>query len=100
MQCPSCGETKLMATTTVTVVCELAARGGGVKVGGVSVTQVDIKESWAIDQDTREEKKVRGPIVCPACAEEMVYVVDHPKNPVVIPWEEAKHLTYEELLQR
>lgn len=100
MQCPHCSDSTLMATTTITVVCELAARGGAVKVGGVSVNQVDIKNSWAIDPDTKEERKVRGPITCAACGGEMVYVVDHPKNPVAISWAEAQDLTYEELLKR
>lgn len=79
MKCPHCESEELLCPAHITVMLHPAKRGGSVKVGGVKVTQVDIKAAW--DEDGGgNPKKIKGPFKCVDCGEDSFYVVGAPKN--------------------
>ncbi len=72
MKCILCGSDELKARVTLSYDVPLAQRMGTVKVGGLKVTQLDVKEAW----DNSGSR--RGPIYCQNCGEEHYYLVGDP----------------------
>lgn len=72
MKCVLCGSEDLKARVTISYNVPLAQRMGTVKVGGLKVTQLDVKEAW----DGLGSR--RGPIYCQDCGEEHYYLVGDP----------------------
>lgn len=91
MKCPSCGSEKLIASVTIHKTLELAKRGGSVKVGGVKISQVDLKQAWE-KTGPGGEKPIRGPIMCNDCDEMLFYVVGAKSNPYKGHFKEAVKL--------
>lgn len=79
-KCLECGDPELFASITLTRFVPLADRNGTIKIGGVKIGQIDLKNTWDADP-MGEEKKVRGPIFCGSCNAEHFYVVGSP-NPL------------------
>lgn len=59
MNCLCCDSDELLGHVVLAYDVPLAKRGGGIKVGGVKVTQLDLRAAW--------EKLVKRPIICQAC---------------------------------
>ena len=75
MKCPECkADDMLYGKVTLEVVAPLA-RGGGLKLGGVGITQDQIKEQWAKTLDEVGPLDVHGPITCLGCDSEFHYIV-------------------------
>ncbi len=79
MKCPYCGSEELLCPVHITVMCSPAKRGGSIKVGGVKVTQVDIKDAWNKDP-AGNDKPIKGPFKCADCGESSFYVDGAPSN--------------------
>ena len=75
MKCLSCGAEKLHAVVSISKTVPFANKGGTVKVGGQTITQLDIKAAWDKHVATGEENLIRGPIICMECEAEHYYVV-------------------------
>lgn len=73
MHCPNCNHDELIALITLEVPVPLAKKGGGIKTAGVPMTHQILKDQWGLDAKG-DKKKIRGPIVCPMCDTELVYV--------------------------
>lgn len=110
MKCKACDSSELHARIELQRNVPLAARGGGIKVGGVKVSQLDLKETWETesyevdrgdgshDTDTRV-RALRGPIFCSSCGAEHFYVVDA-KDPLILgSYAEALELGAESFLE-
>ncbi len=67
MECLVCGSLELMGHVTLSYDAPLAKRGGAIKVGGIKVTQLDVRAAW--------EKLDRRPIHCFECGTKHVYDV-------------------------
>lgn len=67
MKCLDCDSENLKAQVTLVYDVPLAARMGTVKIGGMKVTQLDLKEAW-------DKQAIRGPIRCFDCGAEHYYV--------------------------
>lgn len=101
MKCKACDHPELLATVTLTRMPSLAARGGSIKVGGVKVSQLDLKEVWETEEVDGEkvERKLRGPIHCAACGTSHFYVVGA-KDPLFMGnYDEAVELGVEAFLE-
>lgn len=72
--CLACGADALAAAVTLTRLVPLAARGGSVKVGGVKITQIDVRDAF-IKTPRGEDRRIRGPIYCTECGAEHHMVV-------------------------
>ena len=59
MKCPNCGSDQLRAHVMLAYDLPLAARDGAIKVGGVKISKLDLREAW--------EKLEQRPIWCTAC---------------------------------
>ena len=91
MKCLSCNEETLEAKIQIEKFAPLAARGGGIKVGGIKVNQFDLRDVW-------EGQQIRGPIFCMSCGEEHYYVAKA-KDPLRRgSTEEAKQRGYDAVL--
>lgn len=66
--CLDCGG-ELAAVVSITRQVPLAATGGNVKVSGITVSQIDLREEFCKDRNGND-KVLRGPIFCTACGEE------------------------------
>lgn len=73
MNCVYCGAESLVGEVTIKRMMPLAKRNGTIKVGGQAITQIDLKNSWALNADG-SSKAVRAPIYCEDCLGEMHYV--------------------------
>ena len=97
MKCKACEHPELKARITLTRDVPLAARGGNIKVGGIKVSQLDLKETWETEplkdgSCSIQERVIRGPIFCSACNAEHFYVVGA-KDPLFLGgYEEAVEL--------
>lgn len=110
MKCKACDHPELKASVTLVREVSLAARGGGIKVGGVKVSQLDLKETWenelvGVDrgdgtEDTEsQERVIRGPIFCSKCGAEHFYVLKA-KDPLFLgSYDEAVMLGAESFLE-
>jgi hypothetical protein len=77
----------------------LADKGGTVKVNGIKVGQVDLKNAWdtVSGVEGSPEREIRGPIRCGECESEHFYVSDS-KDPLRLgSYEEAVSIGIEEL---
>jgi hypothetical protein len=75
MVCLVCGSENLKAHVELVYDVPLAARKGGIKIGGIKVTQLDLRVAW--------EKLAARPIFCHECGQEHVYNVGD-KEPLQI----------------
>lgn len=78
MKCKACDHSELHARIELQRNVPLAARGGGIKVGGVKVSQLDLKETWEtepLEDGSTQERVLRGPIFCSSCGAEHFLVV-------------------------
>lgn len=76
MKCLSCDSEALVAKIAVERLVPLAARNGAVKIGGVKISQFDLKDAWENQvPGGTEERLLRGPILCTECGTEHYYVV-------------------------
>lgn len=101
MKCKSCDAEKLFAKIGIQRDVPLAARGGAVKVGGIKVSQLDLKEAWENDMSSGEAvpRVLRGPILCGGCGAEHFYVVGA-KEPLLLgSYDEAIELGAEAFLE-
>jgi hypothetical protein len=102
MKCKACDHSELKARITLTRDVPLAARGGNIKVGGVKVSQLDLKEVWeteAFEDGSTQERALRGPIFCSSCGAEHFYVV-RAKDPLLLgSYDEAVELGAESFLE-
>lgn len=78
MQCVCCNGEDLVGEVVVKRLMPMAQRNGTVKVGGQGITQIDLKNAWALNSDGTP-KAVMSPIYCQACGTEMHYVVGDKK---------------------
>lgn len=70
MECVGCGAETLVGIIAVTKEVPLAKRNGTIKVGGVKIGQLDLKEAWDTEVNTAgeiTERVIRGPIRCTSC---------------------------------
>lgn len=67
LKCLVCGSENLRGHVTLTYDVPLAARGGGIKVGGLKVTQLDVRAAW--------ERETSRPVYCLDCLTRHVYRV-------------------------
>lgn len=99
MKCKACDHSELRARITLTRDVPLAARGGNIKVGGVKVSQLDLKETWEHDETLGEERVIRGPIFCSNCNAEHFYILKA-KDPLFLgSYDEAVELGAESFLE-
>lgn len=96
MKCPVCDSKELVAFVTIRKVLELTQRGGSVKVGGVKVSQVDIKNVWDLNQGTKKPRTIKGPIQCVECGSDLFYVTGAKNNPLMGHYDLAKRIEKEE----
>lgn len=97
LACLSCGAQQMMAAVTMTTMVPMADRNGTLKLGGVKVGQIDLKNVW--DMQNEKERKIRGPIFCNECGEEHYYVVGGKPNALRRgSYDEAVAKGYESLL--
>jgi hypothetical protein len=65
MKCLDCGGPNLKARIELVYDVPMAARGGGIKVGGMKVTQLDLRAAW--------EASATKVIFCHDCLAEHTY---------------------------
>ena len=75
MPCKKCGSDKLVAKVKIPWEARYVERHGTVSVGGVKISQLDIKNAWDSNPDGTP-KTVKGPIRCKDCGAEHVYLAD------------------------
>lgn len=80
MKCLECDSENLRARVTLDRDVPLALRNGAIKVGGMKVSQIDMKEAWEGERNGLP-REIRGPINCFDCGTEHYYVVAD-KNPL------------------
>lgn len=81
MPCLSCGCEDLIAKVKISWDARFVERHGTVRIGGVKITQLDIKEAWD-NKPGQEPKKLKGPIVCTKCKAEHVYYTGDDQPPL------------------
>jgi hypothetical protein len=67
MNCLACGSEAMKARVELAYDVPLAARNGGIKIGGLKVTQLDLRAAW--------EKLEHRPIYCHECSTKHIYTV-------------------------
>ena len=79
-RCLKCGG-DLVAIVTITKAVPLADRNGTVKIGGVKVGQMDLKNFWDKNnaREDAPDQAIRGPIKCVDCETEHFYLVGDKK---------------------
>lgn len=86
LKCKACDHSELKGRVVLERMVPLAARGGSIKVGGVKVSQLDLKDTWENEphdvprgdgsyEEGTQERVIRGPIFCSACNAEHFYIV-------------------------
>lgn len=94
MPCLKCGSAKLVAHVSIPWKAAFIERHGTVKIGGVRITQLDIKESWDKDP-TGAERILKGPIVCTDCGAHHVYYKGDEEPPLRL----GKYAVYKKMLR-
>lgn len=61
LKCLVCGSENMKAEVKLSYSVPLAARGGGIKIGGIKVTQMDLKLKW--------DELTERPIICHECGQ-------------------------------
>lgn len=76
MRCLSCKSENLLCHVQASLALPLSKKGGTINLKGVVVKQTDLKAWWDNEggNPEREERMIRGPIICGDCLEEHVYL--------------------------
>jgi hypothetical protein len=78
--CLVCGAAELRGRVTLVYEAPLAARGGGIKVAGLKVHQLDVRDRW--------KAMSRRPVFCGKCGTKYVYDAATDGLEAVDAWEE------------
>lgn len=89
----SCGSENLLAHVQASLAIPLAKKGGSIHMAGLTVKQTDVKAWWDGTED--DPKLIRGPIICPDCLEEHVYLKGLQPSLVKMSYVEALQLGYD-----